>query len=356
MNQKKIVIVDFNGSSPTYTYYFSRPFKTLGFDVKILGYRNEGDLQIHKDIIPYIGFQTPNKILNYILNWLFLIIKAKSFDVIHIQWLQFLKFSSLELWLLRFLKARNKQLFYTVHNVYPHNESRNKVKKRFDLLYTLLDNLVVHTEATAKKFTIQYPDKRIIKIDHGLFYLGFGADDFPNKPQMAMLGMISPYKGYEDVLLAMKEMKGDGKDFSLHIEGSGNQEYISKLRRMVEELDLKNNVIIKEGYIEVSRLIALYKRSFVTLIPYKKIEQSGVLFTSLGLNVPVVCYRVGGAQDVVRDMIHGRLVEKGNRDEFIEAIYWTFKHKIILRENLKKNEYRYLWEDTAKTLLKYYFS
>lgn len=332
------------------------PFKTLGFDIKILGHKNHDDLKIHKNTLQYIGFKTPNRHLNYFLNWLLLIIKAKTFDVIHIQWLQLLRFSSFELWCLLLLKSRNKQLFYTVHNVYPHNETRKKVKKRFDRLYALLDNLVFHTKTTAKNFATQYPDKRIIKIDHGLFYLGLGPDNSHQKSQMAMLGMISPYKGYEDVLLAMNEMKMDDNNFFLHIEGSGSLEYISKLKGMIQEFDLEKKVTIKEGYIEVDRLIELYKQSFVTLMPYKKIEQSGVLFTSFGLNVPVVCYRVGGVQDVVRDKVYGRLVEMNNREQFIEALYWTYEHRSELLENLKKNEYSCLWDDSAKTLLKYYFS
>ncbi|WP_394747990.1 glycosyltransferase family 4 protein [Spongiimicrobium salis] len=356
MDKKAIVIVDFNGSSPTYTHYFSMPFSKQGHKVQILGHRNAEDLKIYKETLPYIGFKTPSKLLNYFLNWSLLLLKAKSFDVIHIQWLQFLKFSSFELWCLRLLKARNKQVFYTVHNIYPHNESRKKIKRRYDRLYALLNNLVVHTEATATRFTTKYPDKKIIKIDHGLFYSGFGALDIPEEPQMAMLGMISPYKGYEDVLLAMKEMKKGAKQFSLHIEGSGNPEYIAQLREKIKALDLDEVVTIKEGYIKVDRLIALYKKSFVTLMPYKKIEQSGVLFTSFGLNVPVVGYNVGGVQDVLRDKIYGRLVEKGNIEAFIEAVYWTYEHKKTLHEKLKKNEYRYLWDNTATTLLKHYFS
>lgn len=354
-SKKKILIIDFNGSSPTYTYYFSSALAKSGIELKILGHENLNDLSIHPVRMDYIGAQTGRKYLDYILNWILLLLWAKKYDVIHIQWLPLLQKSGLELLLVSFLKKRNRSLFYTVHNTYPHNAKGVGVIKRFDRLYNIFDNLVVHTDKTASRFSSIYPNKRIVKINHGLFYSGFAKEVPSDSKLMVMLGMIYPYKGFEDAIQIMHKIRAGGLDFKLHIEGAGSKKYIEELRGLVAKLDLNDSVTIQEGYVHIERLIELYNRAFVTLMPYKRIEQSGVVFTSLGLKVPVVSYGVGGIREVIKDRVNGCIVPPDDIDAFYAAILWTFKNRELLQGNLNQEYYSNYWNENARILLSEYF-
>ena len=355
VSKKKILIVDFNGSSPTYTYYFSSAFKKSGVNVKIIGHKNLNDLSIHPKLIDYIGAKTGWKYLDYILNWMLLLLSAKNYNAIHVQWLPLLQKSSFELLLISMLKKRNRNLFYTVHNTYPHNSKGAAIFKRYDRLYNLLDNLVVHTDETARRFSNMYPHKRIIKINHGLFYSGFAKEAPSDSKLMVMLGMILPYKGFEDAIEIVHKIRAKGLDFRLHIEGAGSKEYIEKLSRLAAELELNNSVTIQEGYVHIERLIGLYNLAFVTLMPYKRIEQSGVACTSLGLKVPVVSYDVGGIKEVIKDKINGRIVPLNDIEAFCDAIVWTSHNRELLQSNLSQKYYSDYWDQNAKILLSEYF-
>jgi glycosyltransferase involved in cell wall biosynthesis len=324
-----------------------------GIDVKILGFKNISDLKIHSNQLVYIGFATKSKIINYILNWFYLIHYAKTYDAIHIQWLPMLKFYSLELLGLFLLKKRNNKIFYTAHNIYPHDEKRNKVKKRFNKLYKQLDYIVVHTDETIKPLSL-IGCNNIIRIYHGMFFDGFNNNLDSKSNKMVMLGRICNYKGIEDAIKSLKKLNLMGYDFQLHIEGTSSDEYFEKLEKIIKEETLEENIVLKKGDLDVKKLIDLYSESFVTLMPYKKIEQSGVVFTSLGLNIPVVAYNVGGLKEVIIDKNNGRLVEKGNIDYFVDSIIWTYKNQNKLKKTLKKYKCHNLWDRTAQILIEKY--
>jgi len=124
---------------------------------------------------------------------------------------------------------------------------------------------------------------------------------------------------------------------------------------LVAKLDLNDSVTIQEGYVHIERLIELYNRAFVTLMPYKRIEQSGVVFTSLGLKVPVVSYGVGGIREVIKDRVNGRIVPPDDIDAFYAAILWTFKNRELLQGNLNQEYYSNYWNENARILLSEYF-
>jgi glycosyltransferase involved in cell wall biosynthesis len=350
----KILIVDFNGTSPTYTHYFSLALEDKGYELNILGHKNTMDLEVHNKTLNYVGFKLRNKLVNYLCNWFFLIVNAKSYNVIHIQWLPFLKHSVLDLWGIYVLKNRNRNIFYTVHNLYPHDETKEKTKRRFNKLYDMLENIVVHTNTTTENLRKLGYNRNIIEIKHGLFYKGLNKKNGSISNKMVMLGRICEYKGYEEALRALKVLIDEGANFSLHIEGAGSFNYVLKLESLIKELNIEDRVILKYGYIDTSRLIELYCEAFVALMPYKEIDQSGVVFTAFGLNIPVVANNVGGLKDIVQDKVNGRLVEQGNLREFVESIKWVYNNQTDLKNELLKNEYSHLWQQSADILSKYY--
>lgn len=349
--KREILVVDFNGTSPSYTYYFSLAFKKNGQDIRILGYENKEDLRIHKDKLKYIGAKSQIKFLDYILNWIYLIWIAKKFNVIHIQWLSLINYTRFELLLIKILKGRNSKIFYTVHNLYPHHCDSDRIKNFYHKIYRLIDNLVVHSMSTKNKLLKITGPKNIITIQHGLFYKSFRKKKKQKEPLMIMIGMIFNYKGVNDAIDAAKILKDEGFSFKFIIEGAGDKNYISELQKKIQHLKLSEYIFLNEGYVDIARLIELYNAASVVLMPYKKIEQSGVAFTSIGLGVPIVGYNITGLKSVIQDKKTGRLVEKNNIILFSESIKWVLKNEDLLNHNVNEN----LWSDSAHILLKEYF-
>ena len=100
---KKILVIDFNGTSALYTHYFSKGLVEGNDEVKILGKKKPSFLDVFEDLNEYLGFNFGFKFLDYVLNWFWLLFNYQKFDTIVIQWLQLLKYTSVEIKLLNYL-------------------------------------------------------------------------------------------------------------------------------------------------------------------------------------------------------------------------------------------------------------
>ncbi|MBU2900550.1 glycosyltransferase family 4 protein [Maribacter dokdonensis] len=351
---KRVLIVDFNGTAPTYNYYFVKGLLHEGLDVKVLGKENDTFTAIHEEKIKYIGINSGLKFLDYIMNWIMLFFLAKQYDVIHFQWLPMLKFTSIELSLLKMLRKTNKNIFYTVHNFFPHNSINERVNQRYIALYKLIDNLVVHADATTLKIKEQVNDKEIIKIEHGYFYAEFRNNTKKTKQyDLAMLGNILPYKGVEDAIEAIALMPEN--NLKLLIAGKCTPEYEASLRKLIADKALENQVFLEIGFLSVQQLIDYYAVSTLSIMPYKEIEQSGVLYTSLGLKIPIIGYKSGGISETVINNQNGYLVEKNNIAALSKAIEIGLMNRQKWCDYIEEFNIEDLWCKNARILKESYF-
>ncbi|WP_339725376.1 glycosyltransferase [Maribacter stanieri] len=350
---KRVLIVDFNGTAPTYNYYFVKGLLDEGLDVTVLGKEDKIFTDIHLEKIKHVGLVSGIKLLDYILNWMMLFFLAKKYDVIHFQWLPMLKFTSIELSFLKRLKSINRNIFYTVHNFYPHNSISEKVNRRYIELYKLIDNLVVHADATTVKIKEQIEGKEAIKIEHGYFYAEFRHNIEKSKEyDLAMLGNILPYKGVEDAIEAIALMPEN--KVKLLIAGKCTLEYEASLRKLIADKSLKNQVFLEIGFLSVQQLIDYYGVSELSIMPYKEIEQSGVLYTSLGLKVPIVGYKSGGISETVINNCNGYLVEKNNIVALSKAIEKGLENSKKWSNYIMEYNAQDLWRKNAVILKESY--
>ena len=285
---KKILIVDFNGTAPLYSHYFNNGFIESGCQSKIMGKRRvEYFLSPPKEDL-YIGFNTGVKFLDYIINWVVLLKNANKYDVIVVQWLQSLKISIAEVHLYNILQKLNKKTYYLVHNVYPHNSINSKVRERYDKLYFYAKNLLVHSSDVKKMLHARHGvNKNIVMIEHGYFYHDIKKVEGKNggfSSKVLITGHISPYKGIEDAVKAISILKKRGRYFELIVRGKGNLDYVAELKEKIKNYGVSDRVQLECSFIQTKDLIELYQNACCSVLPYKKIQQSGVVFSSLGLN------------------------------------------------------------------------
>lgn len=346
---KKILVVDFNGTSSIYTHYLAKGLE--GNDkVNILGKKKSEFLDVFDNLNEYLGFNLGFKLLDYILNWIWLLFNYKKFDLIVIQWLQLLKYTNLEIKLLNYLQTRIR-LIYILHNLYPHNTKNSKIIMRYNQLYNTCNNIALHTKSVKSIILELNPQANILDIYHGFFF-----KEFRNKSikidvhKCLMIGYISKYKGIEDALKVVKNLKKKGVVVSLEIIGLATPAYLNLLKNLIIDLKIKDQVTILSEEVSTKFLIDKINEANMLWLPYKKISQSGVTYTATGLGKPFVGYDTGNFKTFFGDRGVANIVEKNNIEAFSNGVIEVLKNGVFYKENIKKLSSKSLW-DLNKSIL-----
>ncbi|CAH8282817.1 glycosyltransferase involved in cell wall biosynthesis [Mariniflexile fucanivorans] len=354
MKEKKILIVDFNGTSAIYTHYLSNGLKCSNVEVFILGKKKPPFLDVFKETNTYLGVNTGLKLIDYLLNWIWLLLNFKKFDGIVIQWLQLLRYFSFEVYLVSFLQKKIP-VIYIVHNLYPHNNENFKIKKRYNLLYNKVKNIAVQTKNIKTIIHKINGKSNIIKIQHGLFFKEFRKPIFnSNSNNCLIIGYISKYKGIEDAIEVAKMLKESQESFFLEIIGYGEPNYIEALNKRVLDYNLSDRIKIYPNEVSTNFLIKKIVEASMLWLPYKEISQSGVAYTSIGLGVPFVAYNVGNFKEAFGTGKVVEIVEKDNVIDFCKSVQKVLRNNGSYRNNINKFFPDDLWS-TNSILIKEMF-
>ena len=105
---------------------------------------------------------------------------------------------------------------------------------------------------------------------------------------MLCFGLLRPYKGIDVLVEAWQGIE----DAELWIVGAPRMD-TAPLRAAAPP-----GVRFVERFVSEGEAAALFRRADLAVLPYREIEQSGVLFTALGFGVPLVLTDVGGFPDI----------------------------------------------------------
>ena len=121
-------------------------------------------------------------------------------------------------------------------------------------------------------------------------------------PLVAMLGLLRPYKGVTVLLDAWPMVRAAIPNAHLLVAGRvlGDPDGAARLERMAGE---GSGVIADLRFTPTEEFVGAMVRADVVVLPYRRIDQSGVLFAALALGRPLVATRVGGFAEVVEQ--HG---------------------------------------------------
>ena len=338
------LVVDLNGTSCVYTHYLASGIKGDEDEVKILGKKKPEFLDVFDKLNPYLGFNTRFKLFNYVLNWAWLLFNYKKFDVVVVQWMQLLRYTSIEVLLLKYLQS-NVKVIYVLHNIYPHNTKNSKILKRYNYLYKTLKNIAVHTDKVKNIIQKLNPNANVLRIEHGLFFEEFRQKSSQiNQKKCLIVGYITKYKGVEDALHVLKFLKEKKIHLNLDIVGLCDSEYLKFLNEMINEFNLNDQVSILSEEVSTNFLIQKINQSTMLWLPYKKISQSGVSYTSIGLGKPFVGYDVGNFKDSFGDRGVAKIVEKNNIEAFSEAVTDILENENFYKKNIQNFSSQNLWD------------
>ena len=184
----------------------------------------------------------------------------------------------------------------TAHDILPREPRRGQLEAQ-RRLYERFDALVVHSEHGRGRLTgeLEIDPALVHVIPHGVFeHLANGAQSDgasvpqTDKPVVLCFGLMRPYKGI-DVLL---EAWGEVDDAELWIAGMPRMD-ISPLAAAAPA-----NVRFFPRFITDDELPAYFRRADLVVLPYREIDQSGVLFTALAFGKPLLLSDVGGFPEI----------------------------------------------------------
>jgi glycosyltransferase involved in cell wall biosynthesis len=223
---------------------------------------------------------------------------ARGADVVHFQWLTVQHIDG------HLLPARHtsggarRPLVLSAHDILPR-EARPGQREAQRRLYEHFDAIVVHSEHGRARLTgeLGVDGERVHVIAHGAFeHLaaqdGSGATAPPpfatDLPVVLCFGLMRPYKGIEGLLEAWRGIEGA----ELWIAGAPRMD-ISALRSAAPP-----GVRFVPRFVTDDELPAYFRRADLVVLPYREIDQSGVLFTALAFGKPLLLSDVGGFPEI----------------------------------------------------------
>jgi glycosyltransferase involved in cell wall biosynthesis len=215
-------------------------------------------------------------------------------DVVHYQWLTMPSLDAL------LLPARRPRVM-TAHYVLPPRPSRRQVSTA-RRLFGGMDAVIAHSEHGAARLRDEagVDPARIRVIPHGAFdYFTRLPEEKPlpaelqgaEGPVILFFGLLRPYKGLDTLLQAFRELEGA----ELWIVGNPRMD-LGPLRRLAA--DAPGRVRFVNRFIEDAEVPAIFRRADLIVLPYRDVEQSGVLYTGLAFGKPLVLSSVGGFPEV----------------------------------------------------------
>jgi glycosyltransferase involved in cell wall biosynthesis len=177
--------------------------------------------------------------------------------------------------------------------------------------------------------------------------LGY-ADEF----LLLAFGTIREYKGLDYLLPAVAHARRRIPGLRLIIAGRSFDPALgTRYRQQISDLGLGDVVRFENRFIETAEVGTLFSAADLVVLPYIRIDQSGVLFLAYTFGKPVLATSIGGLPELVRKGRSGFLVQPGDSQALSDGIFGAWAERDRLPEmgsNARRLiEEEYTWERQA---------
>jgi glycosyltransferase involved in cell wall biosynthesis len=216
-------------------------------------------------------------------------------EVVHLQWLPRPELD------VRWLPRLGRPTVLTAHDVFPR---RDRALPAWHRALGLVDRVIVHSERAVEQLREFHPEL----IRHPVFKgkpLGP-----PHGKTLLFFGLIREYKGLDVLLRALPKIP----DARLIVAGDP-LDPVEPLQRLTEA----DRVEWRLRFIAEPEVAELMEQAAVVVLPYRKLDSSGVLATAIGYRRPVVVSDVGSLGEIVREFGAGLVVPPGDESALGDA-------------------------------------
>jgi glycosyltransferase involved in cell wall biosynthesis len=239
---------------------------------------------------------------------------AEAADVVHYQWLPI---PALD----RRLLPPKRPRVYTMHWRLP--DAGTRIARTLTRLLAEMDAVIVHTDHGARRLQSDFavPEEKLRVIPHGAFdYLTRQGNEVPlpaelrevTGPVVLAFGLLRPYKGTDVLLEAFRQVEGA----ELWVVGMPRMP-MDELRELARRA--RGTVRFVDRFVTDPEIPAFMRRADLVVLPYRNIEQSGVLYTALAFGRPLVLSSVGGFPEIAEEGA-ARLVPPEDPQVLAEAL------------------------------------
>jgi glycosyltransferase involved in cell wall biosynthesis len=233
---------------------------------------------------------------------------------------------------------------------------KNRLKQA-EYIFMNAQRILSPSKFVASMFKKEFSNLKVDINNHGIRYKNIKTNRrVYNKNEKQIIfgygGSLTPHKGISVLLKAFNEL--NNKDIKLKIYGSGQEEYVNKLKNIVKCDDRVEfcGVFSEEQVGDILSLID------VIVVPSTCYESySFILHEALACNVPVIVSNLGGMAEKIKDGFNGYTFEAGNYKSLKEKMEFIINNPDVLnkiKENIKRNIIIPTVEQEAYNYLKIY--
>jgi glycosyltransferase involved in cell wall biosynthesis len=233
-------------------------------------------------------------------------IEALDPEIVHVQWLPR---PEVDLrWLRRIAAARTVVL--TAHDVVPRRPRARAVWP--DVLATVARVVVHSRRAVDELVEFGFERERIVRIPHPVFE----GEELPPPAGRTLLffGLIRGYKGLDVLIAALAQIA----DAQLVVAGDA-VDSVAPVQELSTSLGVGDRVEWRLGFASQEEVKDLMAQAAAVVLPYRRLDSSGVLATAIGYRRAVVVTDVGSLGELVREFAAGEVVPPGDPDALAAA-------------------------------------
>jgi len=241
-------------------------------------------------------------------------------DIVHFQWLPLPVVDSA---LIRRLHRR-VPLVFTMHNssLFHGAASSGLQGWKVNEAYAAFDRIIVHSEyGRASALTAgRATSSQLVNIPHGAFshYAKLVSPESIRRSgptSLLFAGTIKPYKGLDVLLraLAVAAKATSEPTMRLVVAGSPGMP-MGPLTGLATSLGIDSLIEWRLRHQSERELAAAMASADAVVLPYREIDQSGVLLAAVAMNRTVVASRIGGIPEIIKDDVNGLLVPPGDAE------------------------------------------
>jgi len=162
-----------------------------------------------------------------------------------------------------------------------------------------------------------------------------------NEKQLVYVGRLHWSKGVDILIKAMSRSNLIYQSWKLYIIGGGEEE--KKLRQLIEELGLNNNVELI-GKVSKKEVLEYFKKSQFSVVPSIEEAFGYTVIESMSVGTPVIGSNTGGIKDIISDNIDGLLFESKNIESLASKMDIMAMDE-SLRKKLGNNAHKKIQEE-----------
>lgn len=294
--------------------------------------------------------------------------RIRAGDCVHLHWpshlysvgpskLDYMRhYASFE-WRLRRLHARGARIFWTAHNLYPHESSPlpGVDRRARQLVIGLAEAIFVHGPSAEAVLCTEFPAARgkCVRIELGGF-ADYYANDLSRTEARARLGLaegefaylfLGQWRPYKNLPLLIETFARLPEPATLLIAGNAPARLAGEVQALAQRVG-GGRVRVQPGRVPDDELQLWCKAADAMVLPYREILSSGAAVLALSFGCPVVAPRRGHLADLLGPE-SGIAYDPESPSGLLDALK-TARRQPFNRQTIAARMREARWADTAR--------